>query len=424
MKQPHISPTTAMLINTNIMLGTGIFINTVKLGDAVGILSPLIYVLVGIFLYPLIRIFMLLQETAPRGSLYEFGALAHPHLGFISVWGYYVSKLASAYLGIHVFTEICTRMIPQLPPLATELSIIGGFTWLYQQRVEVTSSMQHVFMACKLLPLVSIIIIGSWWLIGAPAIAVTLPETLLHIPAAIPFVLFAFGGFEASCALSQSLPNPKRDAPRVIITSYATAVLISTLYQASSWFLLGNELTADTSYIQAFAQTLKMTIPAIFVDWVYIIALTAIAISALSASYSIVFSNTWNLHKLARKQLTWFSRQLSQTNQYHMPMMCSLFTGALLIGYLVWSNGDATLLQQIGAAGATWAYTISVLAWWLYSGACRGMCLAAWGSCAMFLIATVQSAVTFGIHAYLVFLLLIAIGAIMYLTTETHQKSS
>ncbi len=420
MAQPTISRNTAILINTNIMLGTGVFINTAKLAQATGVLSPLVYACVGALLYPLIHVFIQLQRYMPRGSLYDFGAIIHPRIGFISAWGYYVGKLASAYLGIHVFSHILEQIVPSIPTHITECILIIMCIWLYQQRIQVTTSVQYAFMACKLIPLLSVIFLGLCW-ITSEQLVISLPAVWSNFPAAIPFVLFSFAGFEASCSLSQSLPDPHREAPRVIILSYILAVGISILYQATSWILLGNALAEAPSYIHAFTTILYTTLPVNAIAFVHILALTTIAISALGASYSIIFSNTWNLYILAKKRHLRGASLLSRTNRYDMPSLCALVTGGILFSYFVWTGGDATPLQQLGAAGATWTYTFSIIAW-IYHTQASFISILALASSSIFIWATVQSGITFGVTAYLVFLSLLLLGYVLYTGTENNSK--
>jgi len=421
MTRPTISPSTAILINTNIMLGTGVFINTSKLAHMTGALSPLVYALTGLLLYPLIHVFIRMQSYLPRGNLYDFGALIHPICGFLSAWGYYVGKLASAYLGIHVFAHILHDMAPAIPMAPTEVALIIIATWLYQQRVEFTTSVQYTFMACKLMPLLFTMCLGLWWLAGTTSFDITLPTTWQSVSASIPFILFSFAGFEASCALSQALPFPERDAPRVILISYAIAVSISALYQGSSWIILGHQLADASSYLAAFTHMLQTVFPAGYAHWYKAIATSAIATSALGASYSIIFSNTWNLYTLAEKEQIWFSHILISHNRHGMPFICNFATAAVLVSYLLWSHGDTTPLQQMGAAGATCAYTISSLAWFLYGAHQRFMSMLALGSCGIFVYAAIQSGITLGMDTYLLFISIVAGGIAMYLTTTTSK---
>src|SRR5947207_2039306 len=92
----------AILINTNVMVGSGIFINTVLLAKNAGGLSPLSYALVGLLLLPLILSISKLARHHCGGNFYTYGSNIHPTVGLLTAWCYFIGKLASCTLGIHV----------------------------------------------------------------------------------------------------------------------------------------------------------------------------------------------------------------------------------------------------------------------------------------------------------------------------------
>ena len=87
----------AILINVNIMLGTGVFINTVELAKRAGALGFLSYLIVGILMLPLIASFATLMKIYPQGGFYAFAQKElGPLAGFVSAWSYFIAKMASA----------------------------------------------------------------------------------------------------------------------------------------------------------------------------------------------------------------------------------------------------------------------------------------------------------------------------------------
>src|SRR6476620_3392969 len=99
----QLSLTTAILININIMLGAGIFINTSTLAGRAGMLSGSMYLLVGLLMLPLILSIAQLLRLHPAGGFYAFAKNeVNPFVGFLSGWSYFTSKLASCMLMIHV----------------------------------------------------------------------------------------------------------------------------------------------------------------------------------------------------------------------------------------------------------------------------------------------------------------------------------
>jgi amino acid permease len=114
MSQPQkLSLLSAILINLNIMLGSGIFINTVILTKQAGSLGAVVYLLVALLLLPLIMtIGQLLDYHPTSGTFYDFGRTISPYFGFISSWSYFTAKLCSSALAIHVCLSFLQQIIP------------------------------------------------------------------------------------------------------------------------------------------------------------------------------------------------------------------------------------------------------------------------------------------------------------------------
>ena len=87
----------------------------------------------------------------------------------------------------------------------------------------------------------------------------------------------------------------------------------------------------------------------------------AIATSILGGSYGIIFSNAWNLYALAEHKHVLFSHALTRFNTYQIPFLCILVEGAICISYLLLSGGKQVTLQQMGALGVVFTYTMSAL---------------------------------------------------------------
>ena len=60
----------AIIINLNIIIGSGVFINTAELAKRAGIFGALCYAVVGVLLFPLILSFVRLLQLYPGGGFY------------------------------------------------------------------------------------------------------------------------------------------------------------------------------------------------------------------------------------------------------------------------------------------------------------------------------------------------------------------
>lgn len=356
----------AILININIMLGSGIFINTSVLTRQAGSLGALAYPIVGLLLLPLIMaIAQLLRLHGQSGTFYDFGRSVTPFFGFISSWSYFTAKLCSAALGIHVCLSFLQKIIPTLqaiPLLTFDALVIVLFTLLNLLNLKFGRSIQYSFIIIKLIPVLFVIITGLYVFQGASFNS----DTMLWsgIPLSIPLVLFAFSGFEASCSLSTQIQDHQKNGPRAIFISFAIILALVFLYQLLFYGALGMSLGTLTggyldifpAYLSRFALTpeLSHTLQTIFH--------IAIATSSLGSAYGIMYSNSWNLHTLGYHNHTFAKNTITKLNEHGMPLACVFIEGALMLAYILISQGNQIPLQQVSALGGTIAYTLSAAA--------------------------------------------------------------
>ncbi|CDK30573.1 APC family permease [Candidatus Babela massiliensis] len=357
-----------ILININIMLGSGIFVNTVLLSKLTGSLSPLSYIIVGILLLPLILAIVKLWGSIDSGAtFYHLGLPISPFFGFLSSWSYFIGKISTLVLGIHVCFSLLQQIIPELqsiPILLLDAITIFIFTIFNLLNLRTGSTIQYGFIIFKLVPIIFTIFSGFYLFSKANFNSELLIPS--GIPASITLVFFAFAGFEASCSLSQSIENPKKNGPKAILISYIIVVIIATLFQFMLCGNLGKELYSLTNgYLEVFP-TLIAKLSNFFqnnkIKHISIVLLNlGIAASSLGAAYGVMFSNSWNLYNLAQSNHLFMSKIFTLLNKHHIPYVCIITEGLIAIIYLLITQAQQIPLQQVGALGATISYTISTL---------------------------------------------------------------
>lgn len=362
-KNNTISLFSAVIINMNIIIGSGVFINTAELARRAGLLGGLSYILVGLLLLPLIISFVKLLEFYPSGGFYAFCATSiHPIVGFINTWCYFFAKLSSATLSIHIFTLLLQKTFPALTcidALTFDIVILALLLGLNMLNVKTGSKIQSWVMLFKLFPIFFVILSGLFFLQGGNLTPVH--QLWSGIPSAIPLVLHALLGFEIACAISRNLENPKVDGPRAIIISYSLVIALFVLYQTFFYGILGTDLAAQTDYRGAFPLLIsKFGISEYMRNILGHIIHLAIATSALSAAFGIIFANMWNLYTLAELHHTIAPAQIMQRNRYNIPFICVLAQGAIMLTYLLVICGETTTFQQLSAFGATITYALSI----------------------------------------------------------------
>jgi amino acid transporter len=354
----------AVIINANIIIGSGVFINTTELAKRAGLLGGLSYALVGLLLFPLILSFVKLLEFYPSGGFYSFcSASLHPIVGFINTWCYFFAKLSSAALSIHIFTLLTQKTFPALTcinPFIFDLIILALLLALNMLNVRTGSKIQSWVMLFKLFPIFFVIASGIFLLNGN---TITPVDALWSgIPSAVPLVLHALLGFEIACAISRNIENPQVNGPRAILISYSVVIALFVAYQTLFYYILGSDLAAQVDYRGAFPLLIsKFDISEYARNILGHTIHLAIATSALSAAFGIIYANMWNLYSLAELHHTIAPAKIMQRNRFNIPFVCVLAQGAIMLLYLFVMCGETTTFQQLSAFGATITYSISIV---------------------------------------------------------------
>lgn len=425
-----LSLTSLILISINIMLGSGIFINTVALANIAGSLSPLIYTLVGILLLPLIlAISNLWQSTNGACTFYHFGLSISPFFGFLASWSYFISKISSFALGIHICISLLKKIIPLLnsiETLALDFGVILLFTLLNLFNLRTGMSIQFVFLIFKLVPIFFVIFSGMFLFSASNFSANQIP---LGIPAGIPLVLFAFAGFEASCSLSQHIENPEKNGPKAILFSYAIVVLIATLFQFILYGNIGSALGYLTNgYLDVYPTLVSKLVTQTNLKNILIgLMHIAIASSALGAAYGIMFSNSWNLYTLAQNKHVFFKKTIGALNNQNIAYVCIIIEAVLGVIYLLLTQGQQIPLQQVSALGGTIAYSFSAIAFFIVKykelGKITLLPTLAILSCILLLSSFIWNINAYGVSSLLIlFLALLVFGSYMFFRKhEPHE---
>lgn len=425
---PKLSLLSAIFININIMLGTGIFINTVGLASETGALCTVVYGMVGILILPLILAFSELMSYYPTGgTFYDFGSYIHPLVGFINTWAYFIGKLATPAIGIHVFVTLMQQINPLLAhynTLMIDTGFVLFFVLLNTFNLKTGRNINYFFIILKLIPIL-FVIFSAFFLFNPINFNVPfLPWE--NIPATVPIIIFALTGFEASCSLSRQIENPEKNGPRAILISYIITLSILMLYQFSFFGILGSCLSMLDGYQEVFPFLIKKCIPN-SQQWQYFfkaITLSGIATSALGSSYGVIYSNIWNLHLLAEKNLLFKAHFFMRKNKYGTPFICVVTAGCIILLYQWFSHGNLIPLQLISSTGNLSVYTISIASFTIMcfrNGRKQWLALLSLASCLLLCSTVVMNAYAYGALPLGIFLSIIVAGIGMFFATQKHS---
>lgn len=418
---------TAVLININIMLGAGIFINTPTLAQQAGLLGAFMYILVGILMLPLILSIAQLLRLHPAGGFYSFGQKEiNPFIGFLSGWCYFTAKLASCMLMIHVSMTLIQHIFPLLGHIHAfilDSIIICLFSVLNLLNIKAGSKIQKLFIGFKTFPIFFAILSGIFlWQSDNFSYSNVKWE---GIHTSLPLVIYAVIGFEAACSMSSKIKDAPKNAPLAVLISFAVVISIATLYQLCFYGALREQLLQCAGHCDTFPALInKLFGDTLFARKFEGIMHLAIASSTLGAAYGIIFSNTWNLHILAQNNHLWFSKYFTKFNRNMIPAACVVVEGIVCLIYLAVSQGVLVPLQQIGALGCIISYTFSVVALLYAIKNNPANVISRWipylglASCAILMTACIRSFFINGMSSLVIYSVLLGLGVCMFMATS------
>lgn len=426
----------AILINLNIMLGAGIFLNTDEFASRVGALGCFVYPFLGLLMLPLIITIAKLVQIYPDLGFYGYGARAlSPSVGFMSAWSYFTGKLASAMLMIHIALSLVQQIVVplrQVPIIGLDIFMIVLFTALNMLDVKTGSAIQKWFMALKIVPIFFSITTGLF-LFSRSNVA---PIHMLWdgIPSALPLALYVATGFEAACSLSAKIRNAQRNAPRAIFISYGIMLAIAFIYQFAMYGALGGSLarlTGKQGFLGIFPLLLDRLMPgcALYNTMIEAILYLAIASSALGSAYGILYSNVWNLHTLAVAGHVVGKRFFTRLSAYGLPYWCVIAESVICIVYLLVTRGTKVPLQQTSALACSIAYSMSVVSFLALMIYKQVSLLPVWipllalCNCVILLGSCVNNFFISGLTPLCLFLCLLGLGLFMFIYTARDQKT-
>lgn len=426
----HLSLASAILININVMLGTGLFINTTELAKRAGSWSTLSYLFIGILMLPLILCMSELLKKYPSGGFYSFAKPIHPYAGFLSAWIYFTAKLASATLMINTAMTLIQAIIIPLQAyniLYLDILVLTIFVVLNLCNIQTGSFIQKGFVIGKIIPIAflggaALLIFNKHNLIATTHHWSTLISTL-------PLVLYATIGFEAACSLSSRIKDPAKNAPKALLISYGLAIGLVSLYQLMFYGVLGDTLATMDNVTKPFPALVALlpspfsTVSTLLTTILHL----GIATSALGGSYGILFSNSWNLYTLAINNHLFYAKTIASLNRYATPWLCVLIEGIICCGYLYLTNGQQVTLQQLSALGCIMAYFISVISLYMINDnqrSCGWQWLIRLGviNCAALIINVTYALAHNSSYALYVFMGLVITGSIMFFTMHHLTK--
>jgi len=418
-----ISLLSAIFINLNVMIGTGLFINTYNLSAKSGAAGFLLYPLIGMCMLPLISVIGKLVKYYPTDGLYGFAQNYHPYLGFLSCWSYFFGKLASSCVMLTVATTMLQQLIPSLKivsPISMNLIVLAIFTTLNLQNMKVGIIIQSFFLTSKSIPIFFAIIAGVFLFNTA---TITADQFIWSgMPMSIPLVLYCLAGFETACALGRNIENPSINGPKAVYYSFGIIMLLYGVFQGCVYMTTHQFLGALNGYEGIFPTISHNLFNSELIAHKMSILLSfAIGSSALGGAYGILFANSWNLYTLAENNLVFQSSAIMKLNKHQTPWIAVLIEAFVCTLFLICNQKSHIPLQLTATLGIVIAYTVSAFAYFQLLKKFNAprkeffVSYAAFVTCMLFIVSCAFKFIETGIVPLFVFIAILLVGTAMFI---------
>ncbi|MFC1894569.1 APC family permease [Candidatus Dependentiae bacterium] len=348
---------TAILININIILGAGIFINPKILTKFVGAFGFLSYIFAALILLPIVySIAQLASQYPTAGGMYVYPKkFLNPFLGFISGWGYFLGKTASPALLIHTFVSFFyyrINFLQNVSILFLDFLLIFFLIGINIFGVYIGGKVQFVFITLKTVPILFVIIYG--FIFFNPSFFsfshfVEYNQMINSLPTAI-FVLLSF---EMVCSIGHMIKNPSKNINYVIFYSFLIVAIVATLFQFLMIGLFGSSLANLSEPVSGWINKMGFGfnfLPAILQTFIFG--------SIISGGFGSLAANCWNLYKLAEDDYLPYSGVLKKINKNNVPWV-SLIIEGLLACLLLGVSINLVSLQNMTVLGIAIAYLLN-----------------------------------------------------------------
>ena len=227
------------LLAINGMIGAGIFGVPSEAARLTGIYSPLIFLLCGLLLAPV----MLVVGEVSSYFRHTGGPILYAHeafgplVGFQTGWAFYIARVTAFAANLSLLITSLAYLWPDadqgLFRIVLLALICGGFTWVNVIGAKHAMRSIGILTILKFLPLVALVIFGLGHLTAdALPFAETSMPSRSAIGAAALFSIYAFVGWESALVPAGEAKNPTRDTPRALLWALAVATLLYVLIQA------------------------------------------------------------------------------------------------------------------------------------------------------------------------------------------------
>ncbi len=361
-KDRSVSAGACFLFLLNIIVGTGVFLNTGQLYFLLNKYSYLAYILTGFLMIPIIWITYLLAYENPGFNLTGLFDKYFGSWNKVLVPLYSLSKLATTVIGMLFVSSLLRNMLFH--------SIKGAFVnilcflfiyllsvFLVYYDVSINYIVQKIIIFIKLIPLLGIILFFLYYFFSDSLFYSLIFNQKCNIIDNMKLLqgasitIFAFSGFESLFAINHLLGGNKRRGAFLLGLSFFCAWILYILYQ----FCIGNlslYFLVDNLSLLPFVVFMEKCFGQVMYSWLFILFINiAIMFSSLGVAHGIMYATVNNL--------------FSSLNFIFIDIKYSkYFVFCLVPLYAFLGRSNIFILQQLASLGTIITYGLFVYSYY------------------------------------------------------------
>ncbi|MDQ5890491.1 MAG: basic amino acid/polyamine antiporter, family [Candidatus Dependentiae bacterium] len=349
----------AILININVIVGSGIFINLHPFMSQLGTGSFVVYLVAALFLLPVVAVLALLARQQPEsGGLYVYAkTYLHPAVGFLCGWSYFVGKAISVGLMANLLMLVVESVFPSLLVVPHIALVAGLLLFLASANIigaSLQGRVQWLFIAAKVIPVVSILGLLAWKGGQVPlSFAQVSTDSLVAV---VPIAVFAMVGFEVTCTIAHLFVRPEYTIVRAFVIGFLTVATLLSLFQGAVSLLMPASALSLGLPAAQLASIAEAYVPS--VSWLMTLC---VYLSILGGTFGILTSNCWNLHRLAAQGHVPGAKWLTKVTAGQVPWVSLLVEVCVCVAGVAISTQQLPL-QKMSVLGVIFAFFCAMLA--------------------------------------------------------------
>jgi len=333
MKEHKISLVTAILMNINIMVGSGILIGPGVMAAAAGNASFISWLIVAVLFLPIVLSTVQMSRLIPgSGGFYSYAkAGLNKAAGLWSGLLYMTGYTFAVSVEVLALRKTLFEALGQdwtwftNTPVLFNAVIVAAIVGLNLLGMRFFSRILNSLTISKIIPLLTLILLLPF--IFNPSFTVSSVEIGM-LPYSLPMAMFGYFGFEYCCSISHLIEDSERNAPLAILIGFIVTAILYTLFTFSALNLMGPVDLASQG-ASSFADYLTLPIP-YFQSLMKILIPSASAITLFAAAAGLLNANAVMLHSMAERNLFYGTEWLTKLSSSARPYVTVFLFGGLV----------------------------------------------------------------------------------------------